>query len=463
MTIEDKIIQYFDGTLSDSESAEVLHRVSISPEIRQIFSEHEQLRAFAQRAVSESAIAPEVEEKLLAHISSLAENSRMPKAPIVFWNQTWFRVAAVVLIAAGVSVSAMYFSGRNAEQVGRTAQVATPPVNAQNSGVSGPAIPAVGGPKVQENSAAVPAPQASQENGTHRSYTSYETHTTYSPSPNEHQKLNIAQYETPSTNSVLSDLPAIVQPNPVLPEQGIVPPEPAPIAESDIASIQPVTLYRHLRSTPLAIGGDESANRTLGHIREPYPMEEPSAPMFEVGLQTSTGFSYPANGPSVHPFADFRGSIAYLITQQNLVGFRLSNGIFQLPSVSQTTSVGSSFTQSSLQSQRAISEELFYAHREMLSSASGLSIQGLVAGGLIPNGYTATVEMGFQIPLSSRLMTTIDFALTRVHSNAPLTSTLLEQQTPTSGDGVVIFAPSQGSDIRNTINGRVQYGLAFRF
>jgi anti-sigma factor RsiW len=444
MTIEDKIIQYFDGTLSDSESAEVLHRVSVSPEIRQIFTEHEQIRAFAQRAVSGSAIAPEIEEKLLAHISRLAESARAPKAPIVFWNQTWFRIAAVALVAVGVSVSAIYFSGQNSGPVGGTAQVAAPATNGQ-SGLSGPAVPAVGGHEVEGNSSALvastslaDAPVPLPGNGTHRTYKTYETHTTYSPAPADVQQSNFAPQKIASNDQAL-------------------------VAESLISSIPSVAVYSHLRSTPLAIGGDESANRTLGHIREPYPMEEPSAPMFEVGLQTSTGFSYPASGPSVHPFADFRGSLAYLITPQNLVGFRLSTGIFQLPSVSQTTSVGSSFSQSSLQSQRAISEELFYAHREMLSSTSGLSIQGLVAGGLISNGYTATLEMGFQIPISSRLMTTIDFALTRVHSNAPLTSTLLQQEMPTSGDGVVIIAPSQGSDIRNTINGRVQYGLAFRF
>ena len=49
--LEDKIIAYFDGGLSDSGSAELLHLASVSPEIRGLFREHEMLRELAHEAM----------------------------------------------------------------------------------------------------------------------------------------------------------------------------------------------------------------------------------------------------------------------------------------------------------------------------------------------------------------------------------------------------------------------------
>ncbi len=80
---EDTIIAYFDGRLTDAEGAELLHRVSISPEIRELFEQHSALREMAVRAVRQTTIAPELEASLFRRIEALHQEEKLPAA---FWS-----------------------------------------------------------------------------------------------------------------------------------------------------------------------------------------------------------------------------------------------------------------------------------------------------------------------------------------------------------------------------------------
>src|SRR5579872_1131284 len=99
--IEDTIIDYFDGRLNDAEGAELLHRVSVSPEIRAIFEEHDALRQMAVRAARNISIAPELEEAVFARVAALQEEERLPAG---FWSLRRISVAAGVaaIFIAGI-------------------------------------------------------------------------------------------------------------------------------------------------------------------------------------------------------------------------------------------------------------------------------------------------------------------------------------------------------------------------
>jgi hypothetical protein len=57
-------------------------------------------------------------------------------------------------------------------------------------------------------------------------------------------------------------------------------------------------------------------------------------------------------------------------------------------------------------------------------------------------------------------MGTAGFSLMRIHSTAPSLDQVITNELSTAGNMPVVF---EGSDIRNTLNGRIQYGFAYRF
>jgi anti-sigma factor RsiW len=100
--IEDTIIAYLDGHLNDTEGAELLHRVSVSPEIRQIFQEHEALRQVAFRAARNAAVPTELEESVFARVAAL-ENSRDRGLPVGFWSMP--RISAMIGTVAIIALA----------------------------------------------------------------------------------------------------------------------------------------------------------------------------------------------------------------------------------------------------------------------------------------------------------------------------------------------------------------------
>ena len=100
--IEDTIIAYLDGRLNDADSAELLHRVSVSPEIRQMFQEHEALRQISYRAARNAVVSPELEESLFARIAAIKE-SRDVVAPVPFWSMP--RISAMAGVTAIIALA----------------------------------------------------------------------------------------------------------------------------------------------------------------------------------------------------------------------------------------------------------------------------------------------------------------------------------------------------------------------
>ncbi len=100
--LKDTIIAYFDGRLNDTDGAELLHRVSVSPEIRQIFQEHEALRQVAYRAARNVTIPSSLEESLFQRITAMEKEESLP---VGFWSSrriATFAGVAVALFAVAV-------------------------------------------------------------------------------------------------------------------------------------------------------------------------------------------------------------------------------------------------------------------------------------------------------------------------------------------------------------------------
>jgi hypothetical protein len=103
--IEDTIIAYFDGRLTDAERAELLHRVSVSPEIRDLFQQHEMMRDMSLRAARNVTVRPAIEEAVFANVAAMIQKDS--RRAVGFWTVKRGAIAGVVaaLFAVGLAES----------------------------------------------------------------------------------------------------------------------------------------------------------------------------------------------------------------------------------------------------------------------------------------------------------------------------------------------------------------------
>jgi hypothetical protein len=403
--LEEKIIAFFEGGLSDADSAELLHMVSVSPEIRDLFREHQMLRELALKATRSVMVNPEVEASIFSRVEVLAGKEPHEKPVFVFSRRTAL-VAALMLILLSGSLG--YF---------------VPKFFSENT------QPVVSSP-IQSKS------------------------------------------EAPISSSVLSldhSLPAIAQLAAYSESKSEADPKAIPILESQVApafsqseSVESTPYYSSeihpagLRSEniPPDIGGE----RLSPFERKEIPQEFRS--LFEISFQTSSGFTYPANATPIAPFADQRLSFGYHITENNLIGFRLGSGLYQeLGNVSSQEESGVEVLTRNIETKRSFSEELYFSHLEPIYFFAPFTLEFSLGGGFIPNGYTLDAEAGIRIPLAESWMIGFDFALSRIHSNALSSSAILALESSMTMKPILL----ESIDIHNTLNGRLHYGLIYRF
>ncbi|HZK75516.1 MAG TPA: hypothetical protein VFD13_01295 [Candidatus Kapabacteria bacterium] len=263
--IEDTIIAYFDGLLDDTEGAELLHRVSVSPEIREIFEAHDALRQMAVRAARNISIAPELEEAVFARIAALQEEERLP---VGFWSLR--RIAATagmaaILIAGIVGSFEFQNAGANSAEGGKI--------------------------KNQEISIHQTVANARFENvqGAERALQMA------SPTGIEHGNSDISGENLAATNDIRSSAITL---RPVPPESGVA-------------------------SIPLPSIG----HATFQSLRELSPAGVESK--FEAGISSPmSGFSFPGSIPQQGVFSDVTIRAAYNLDEKNQVGVRLTDGSF---------------------------------------------------------------------------------------------------------------------------------------
>ncbi len=477
---EERIIQYMDGELNDSDSAELLHRASVSPEIRQLLADHEQLAQLSQRAMLGAAIPAALEERVLAQVGQLAAANRTASA--AFWNQSWIKYSAAALLLGGVLLSAFLLRPSDSavpakHNLAEQAPSQTPSSLFSFGNQAVVSAQGAGDIKVESRLLADEqhAPRAianirgAANNATHassaaRSYTSLQ-HSV----PSKHTTVSAINRESKSLTDVAGMTPAAVNSSAVnsasVNSGNIATPAPlstpTSVAASDEATVAQIGFVQNRNAVTSVAQLQREDSRNLAHVH-PIQFDQPAGiTNFELGLQTSSGFSYPASGPNVHPFADFRANLTYFLDDQNVVGFRLTSGLFQTsPGIVRTVTSSATIVHDEVTEQRELAEELYYGHRFLLSAQSGLALETALGAGLIPQGNTIALELGFKLPFGDHFMGTAGFSLMRIHSTAPLMRDVIANELSNSGSTPVVF---EGSDIRNTLNGRIEYGFAYRF
>ncbi|MFI5263652.1 MAG: hypothetical protein ACHQM6_03955 [Candidatus Kapaibacterium sp.] len=406
--LENKIIAYFDGELSDADSAELLHMASVSPEIRDLFREHEMLRELAHEATRSAVVSSQVESSLFSRIHALAEEPALARPILVFSRRTAvLSLLTIVLISGSLGYLLPKFFSTSPVRFTSTAQITS---------VAKP----VGNPSVGR----APDPVAAQAVASIIGM--------FTAQKSKHFRLLQSD-----------DL------NPSFQDDQVV--EPPHIDQSLLREIYP------------ALVQGEDIHSDIGKEKfSPFDLSETqveSTSKFEASLQTSSGFTYPADATPIKPFADQRFSLAYHITENNLVGFRLGSGLYQqLGNVSRHDEGGVEVLNRGIETKRSFSEELFVSHLVPLFFVAPFTLEFSIGGGLIPNGYTIGFEAGFRIPLSETFSFDAAFALSRVHSNALSSQEIINSES--AGMKPVVL---DGIDIHNTLNGRLHYGIIYRF
>ncbi|GEM_PF-2301005 len=366
--IEDTIIAYMDGRLTDSESAELLHRVSVSPEIRDIFEKHVTLRNISYRAARNVSVPPELEEDLFAHIESLQEAER-DAVPVGFWSTRRLSMtAAAIAILLVAFIGGMEYHTNNAGDI-KQLHVAPVAASVNPASANSVATTTMSVPSIQNIVTSGVAP--------HRSWV------------------------------VRNSVPRIAAP---------VTPVAAQNAEqnSTASTIQLVPRAKEVGRVELPRTGS-----TLASLRSQQDIAlNDGNSKFELSIATpiTSGFSRPSNVPQLNPFATVSLRAAYNLDSKNQVGLRFTEGSFQ--GLQQTSGAG--FTEVSLGSQSGLSGEILYRHREPVE---GLFFVTAGAGyGIYSLGMLITGEVGFEVPFGDHLLGGFSMVLTNLHQRDIQTS-----------------------------------------
>ncbi|HET9137451.1 MAG TPA: hypothetical protein VFO76_12520, partial [Candidatus Kapabacteria bacterium] len=112
MTAEERILAYLDGSLSESESAELLHQLSVSPEKRVVLEQHLKLAELNRLAQKPFEVPAELEEKMRRRLPVVIPSSNA--APVAIRRgaiaslllllrsyPTRFAIGALVVLISG--------------------------------------------------------------------------------------------------------------------------------------------------------------------------------------------------------------------------------------------------------------------------------------------------------------------------------------------------------------------------
>lgn len=400
--IEDTIIAYFDGRLDDSQRAELLHRVSVSPEIRELFTQHETMRRLAARAARNVSVRPAIEEAVFANVAALhAREKRERMIPI--WTMRRLSVAAAVLAFLALGAAEWYgldpITGGFATGVSSKVTTRSPESTTSMSTASSNSVAATNTSlSADDQSAATSHVFATPVN-----------------------RVNEGLTDTSSSSSEPQVAEAVLS-------------QAAPRETAQAASIlQPSVIDHGIPRPELA-----SAN---GFER------------FDVGLETSTRADYPAYVITAQPFHDWRIHAGYGLDANDFVGLRIEQTDFAKLSAS---TVGG-FVEYTNSTVFTPAYELYYARRQDLAGGR-FAVEASLGAGLYGGGNLLSLETGIRIPIPilDHLTAVASGSLMRVHQNGPTKDELIAQSTQTP----VLF---EAADVRNTLVFRLRYGFAYKF
>lgn len=467
-SIEDRIIAYFDGRLTDDESADLLHRVSVSPEIRRLFREHEMLREVARTAQATAVVRPEVESSLFARIETIAaseathiassdaseaERKRRIIAPL-FWTRWRLGLAAATgafLIGAAITLGPELIGNddqaNDNQAVIEREQSTAPRMQDQKNGTASEQAPLTSPDKfespqefAQESVTLTSKPNFTKQTGGDRKY--QERMLT-----SERPQFVGEKVDT-DNNKIAAEITFAVSSkhNNLVATSGI---------ESFVMSERTINTVAIQTGEPLKLGGE----RGIAPVFHASAMQHDQGDRFELTIESSTGFAYPASDPTIEPFADTRLSFGYFFDSHNIVGIRATYGLFEvLPQPKEVITDAYTSISRNLETARLFNPGLYYTHREYGVLSDYINVDATVGAGYILDGYTVSGELGLRFPISSHFTSSVTFSLTRVHLDAGSMEEVMQSMDMINGP--VIF---EGSDVRNSLNGRIQYGFGYQF
>jgi len=403
--IEDTIVAYFDGMLNDEDSAELLHRVSVSPEIRELYQEHEAIRGVAYRAARNVSVSPELEESVFTRIAALQEAGREKLVPVAFW--TLPRISAMAGAAALIALGLL--------APWRTSDSFVKPAN---------------------------SPVLASGQATEMTQATKGTQTLGANSPfAENPRLSGRKFssEIGKRNSSSSDngnLIAEAIPVPSIPSQ----------IESDPAiQIIPQAAEADRINMP-SVGNAPKTLRLLSGLPD---MD--NAPMFEIGLATATpGFNAPADvttKPQI--ISEMALRAAYNFDSRNQIGLRVTRVDF--PAIQTVDASG--YKSITTESQMGLSEELYYKHRVPINDGL-LYISGGIGGGFYTSGTLLSAELGLEMPMSDKLVGGISLIVNSMHQSSSESAVSSSIAEPVIYDNTKVY---------NRLAGRIEFGLMYGF
>ena len=367
-TIEDTIIAYFDRRLTDEESAELLHRASVSPEIRQLFEDHAALRQMAIRAAQQATIAPELEESLFARIAELQEEEKLP---VGFWNiRRLSLTAGAVALVLAVVTNFVNFGNSNPANLSRIASPSAEPISMQfnlaNASFGASNIGAV---------------SRTPKDVTH------------------HPMLGNDWSSTQTPGATKISEPAMQS------EAASITMEPAP-RSAQVADI-PITL-----ESPGTLESLEILDADVATSKYEFALAAPIS-----------GFvgPAPASGVSLPTFPQWSASAAYNFDDRNQVGVKATFGQFVGLSTTTSAQAGFRMADATMQKTNGNMEELLYQHREPIAGGLFFVTAG-IGGGFYNNsfgsfGNVLSAELGLQIPFGDKMLGGVSFVADRLHQS----------------------------------------------
>lgn len=129
MSMNTELLQFLDGTLAPDREAELLHRLSVSPERRELLRSFINQQVLFQRDRNSIAVPYAAEQKLWARLGTLmppaVQNAAVPAAAVIETAATTasrsgifssaFSVASVAVICLLIGLGSGYFAGKNSQ------------------------------------------------------------------------------------------------------------------------------------------------------------------------------------------------------------------------------------------------------------------------------------------------------------------------------------------------------------
>lgn len=130
--------EFLDGSLLPEEEAELLHRLSVSPERRNLLRSYMKQQAILNADRASIAVPYEAEQKLWASLAALPPaaapliSSVGTTATAVATSSVFMKIASVALVSIVIGFASGYFFGNQSATTGANVQLAAPPAASNN-------------------------------------------------------------------------------------------------------------------------------------------------------------------------------------------------------------------------------------------------------------------------------------------------------------------------------------------